>query len=164
MTKLLPIVQESLDKAGMHYTVFECDPELADTTAFCERYGFLPEESANTIIVMGKSDPVRFAACVVLATTRLDVNKAVCRLLEVRKASFAPIDQTLALSGMEYGGVTSFGLPEDVPVYVDERVMEQKRVVMGGGNRSSKVILEPKELRKLKNVHIVADLAKSKVE
>jgi prolyl-tRNA editing enzyme YbaK/EbsC (Cys-tRNA(Pro) deacylase) len=162
MSVLLPIVQASLDANELDYAVFPCDPELADTLAFCERYGFSLEESANTIIVMGKSDQVRFAACVVLATTKLDVNKVVCTLLEVRKASFAPMDQALALSGMEYGGVTIFGLPADVPVYVDVRVLGQKRVIMGGGNRSSKVILDPKELQRLKTITIVEDLAKPK--
>jgi prolyl-tRNA editing enzyme YbaK/EbsC (Cys-tRNA(Pro) deacylase) len=160
MSKLLPIVQESLDRAGVAYTVFACDPELADTTAFCKQYGFLEEESANTIIVAGKGEPKRYAACVVLATTKLDVNKSVCKLLEVKKASFASMDQALALSGMEYGGVTIFGLPDDIPVYVDARVLEQKRVVMGGGNRSSKVVLDPSELTKLPAVVVSTDLAK----
>jgi prolyl-tRNA editing enzyme YbaK/EbsC (Cys-tRNA(Pro) deacylase) len=162
MSTLLPLVQKSLDNAGLRYEVFACDPELADTAAFCERYGFSEQESANTIIVIGKGEPARYAACVVLATTKLDVNKAVCKLLGVKKASFAPMEEALKLSGMEYGGVTIFGLSKEIPAYVDERVMEQKRVVMGGGNRSSKVVIAPNELKQLDTVQVVTDLAKPK--
>jgi prolyl-tRNA editing enzyme YbaK/EbsC (Cys-tRNA(Pro) deacylase) len=158
---LLPLVQESLDAHYINYKIFACDPELADTAAFCEKYGFSLEQSANTIIVASKADPVRFACCVVLATTKLDVNKKVCQLLGVKKASFAPMDAALELSRMEYGGVTAFGLPADLPVYVDARVMECNEVVMGGGNRSSKLLLDPCELTKLKNVQVVEGLAKA---
>lgn len=164
MSILLSIVHEALEKHGIVYEAMACDPELADTAAFCERYGFTAQESANTIIVKGKADPARYAACVVLATTRLDVNRAVCTLLGVKKCSFASREQALELSGMEYGGVTIFGLSAEIPVYVDERVLQAERVVMGGGNRSSKVILDPKELRKLPTVHVVADLAKLRQE
>ncbi len=159
---LLPIVQASLDAHHVLYEVFECDPELADTTAFCERYGFKLEQSANSIIVVGKADPLRYACCVVLATTKLDVNKKVCQLLETKKASFATMDVALELSHMEYGGVTAFGLPDDVRVYVDSRVMDCEQIIMGGGNRSSKLILSPNELRKLLTMQIIEDLAKAK--
>lgn len=111
-------------------------------------------------MVASKSEPVKFAACVVLATTKLDVNKKVCQLLAVKKASFAPMDEALRLSQMEYGGVTAFGLPDDIPVYVDSRVMECDEVIMGGGNRSSKVILHPQELTKLPTVQLIEGLAK----
>ncbi len=160
MSALLPIVQAALDVYSIAYRVFECDPELADTAAFCEKYGFSPGQSANTIMVASKSEPVKFAACVVLATTKLDVNKKVCQLLAVKKASFAPMDEALRLSQMEYGGVTAFGLPDDIPVYVDSRVMECDEVIMGGGNRSSKVILHPQELTKLPTVQLIEGLAK----
>ncbi len=160
MSALLPLVQAALEVYGITYRVFECDPELADTAAFCEKYGFSPGQSANTIMVASKSEPVKFAACVVLATTKLDVNKKVCQLLAVKKASFAPMDEALRLSQMEYGGVTAFGLPDDIPVYVDSRVMECDEVIMGGGNRSSKVILHPQELTKLPTVQLIEGLAK----
>jgi len=162
MDILLPIVQASLEKNGIQYKAMACNPELADTATFCEHYGFSVQASANTIIVQGKADPVRYAACVVLATTKLDVNKMVCRLLDTRKCSFAPMEQALKLSGMEYGGVTIFGLPPEIPVYVDERVVNEKRIVMGGGNRSSKVILDPKELYRLSNAQIIIGLATPK--
>jgi len=158
---LLPLVQDSLDANGIAHKAIECDPELADTAAFCEHYDFKPEQSANTIIVASRTDPVQYACCVVLATTKLDVNKKVCKLLEVRKASFAPMDEALKLSQMEYGGVTAFGMPADVPIYVDSKVMECDEVVMGGGNRSSKVLVKPGELRKLPTVQVIEGLAKT---
>jgi prolyl-tRNA editing enzyme YbaK/EbsC (Cys-tRNA(Pro) deacylase) len=136
-----------------------CDPDLADTARFCEAYGIAPEDSANTIIVVGKGDPARYAACVVLATTRLDVNRAVRRRLGTRKASFASADETRELTGMLIGGVTAFGLPADLPIWVDRRVMDRPRVVLGGGSRSSKLLVAPAELVKLPAVEVVDDLA-----
>jgi prolyl-tRNA editing enzyme YbaK/EbsC (Cys-tRNA(Pro) deacylase) len=159
-TALLPIVEAALAAHDITYNVFECDPALADTAAFCERYGFALEQSANTIIVASKTDPAQYACCVVLATTKLDVNKTVCKLLGVRKASFAPMDAALELTGMEYGGVTAFGVPAELPIYVDAAVMEQAEVVMGGGNRSSKVLVRPAELTKIPNLQVVDGLAK----
>ncbi len=160
MTSTLdPHVQSSLTQHGLTYRVFDCDPELADTAAFCKHYGFSPDQSANTIIVAGKADPICYAACVVLATTKLDVNKSVTRLLETRKASFASGDQTTALTGMMIGGVTAFGLPASLPIYIDAAVLARPEVILGGGNRSTKVILSPAELRKLPGVTIVDSLA-----
>jgi prolyl-tRNA editing enzyme YbaK/EbsC (Cys-tRNA(Pro) deacylase) len=149
-----------LDALGVPYELFPCDPALADTAAFCEAYGFDPDESANTILVVGKSDPPRYAACVVLATTRLDVNRVVRDRLGTRKASFAPAELTSELTGMEIGGVTVFGLPPDMPIWVDARVMERERIVLGGGSRSWKVIAPPAILERLPGVEVVADLAK----
>jgi prolyl-tRNA editing enzyme YbaK/EbsC (Cys-tRNA(Pro) deacylase) len=153
-------VQRSLQAHGILYEAMACDPDLADTAAFCEHYGFALEESANTIVVASrKTEPVQYAVCVVLANSRLDVNKKVCQLLGVKKASFASGEDTLRLTDMMIGGVTAFGIPA-LPVYVDAAVMKQKRVVMGGGNRSSKVILEPGELTKLPGLQIIPELAK----
>jgi prolyl-tRNA editing enzyme YbaK/EbsC (Cys-tRNA(Pro) deacylase) len=161
-TALFPHVQAALDAAAITYEVFVCDPALADTAAFCEKYGFTPDQSANTIIVGSRGvEPVVYACCVVLATCRLDVNGAVRRLMGVRKASFAPMDDALALTGMEYGGVTAFGVPEDMPVYIDAAVMSAHGpVVMGGGNRSSKVLVQPGQLHKIPHVQVVEGLAK----
>jgi prolyl-tRNA editing enzyme YbaK/EbsC (Cys-tRNA(Pro) deacylase) len=141
------------------YELFACDPALADTAAFCAAYGFEPGDSANTIVVIGKSDPPVYAACVVLATHRLDVNRIVKQRLGTRKASFASPDETRALTGMEIGGVTAFGLPDGLPLWVDGAVMERSRIVLGGGSRSWKVIAAPGILGTLPNVEIVADLA-----
>ncbi|MHB1875492.1 MAG: YbaK/EbsC family protein [Streptosporangiaceae bacterium] len=96
--------------------VAEIDPDLADTAAFCEKYQVSPAESANCVVITGRRDgAARFAACVVLATTRADVNNVARRVLDVRKASFAPMDEAVALTGMEYGGITPIGLPADWP-------------------------------------------------
>jgi prolyl-tRNA editing enzyme YbaK/EbsC (Cys-tRNA(Pro) deacylase) len=148
-----------LDPLDVEYELFACDPELADTAAFCAAYGFAPEDSANTIVVIGKSDPPRYAACVVLAPNRLDVNRTVRDRLGTRKASFAPGDATRELTGMEIGGVTVFGLPADLPVWVDARVMQRDRIVLGGGSRSWKVISTPAILRALPGVEVVDGLA-----
>ncbi len=107
------------------YELFPCDPALADTAAFCAAYGFAPEDSANTIVVVGKGNPPVYAACVVLATHRLDVNRAVKGRFG-RKSSFAAPEETKALTGHEIGGVTVFGLPADLPIWVDAAVMGRR--------------------------------------
>ena len=140
------------------YELFPCDPELADTAAFCAHYGFDPADSANTIIVVGKGAEPVYAACVVLATHRLDVNRAVKGRFG-RKSSFASGDETRALTGHELGGVTVFGLPEHLPVWVDAAVMDRERIVLGGGSRSWKVIAPASILRTLPGVEIVEGLA-----
>jgi prolyl-tRNA editing enzyme YbaK/EbsC (Cys-tRNA(Pro) deacylase) len=144
---------------GVEYELFACDPALADTAQFCAAYGFDLDESANTIVVVGKADPRVYAACIVLAPHRLDVNHAVKARLGTRKASFAGADETRELTGMEIGGVTPFGLPADLPVLVDAAVMRRPRVVLGGGSRSWKVIAEPSILLALPNVEVVEGLA-----
>src|SRR5689334_15650042 len=152
------VLRTSLDALGVPYEIFPCDPALADTAAFCEAYGFAPEDSANTILVVGKSNPPKYVACVVLATTRLDVNRAVKQRLGVR-ASFASAEDTQRLTGMQIGGVTVFGLPADLPIWVDSRVMARDRIVLGGGSRSCKVLAAPAILEALPNVEIVEGLA-----
>jgi prolyl-tRNA editing enzyme YbaK/EbsC (Cys-tRNA(Pro) deacylase) len=141
------------------YELFPCDPALADTAEFCAAYGFSPEDSANTIVVVGKSDPRRYAACVLLATTRLDVNHVVADRLGTRKASFASAEETRALTGHEIGGVTAFGLPRDLPLLVDAAVMTRERIVLGGGSRSWKVLAPPSILLTLPGVEVVDGLA-----
>lgn len=148
-----------LGRLGVEYELFACDPALADTTAFCAAYGFAPEDSANTIVVIGKSDPPRFAACVTLAPYRLDVNRTVRDRLGTRKASFAPADLTAELTGMQIGGVTVFGLRDGMPIWVDARVMTRERIVLGGGSRSWKVIASPSILDALTGVEVVDGLA-----
>jgi prolyl-tRNA editing enzyme YbaK/EbsC (Cys-tRNA(Pro) deacylase) len=152
-------VQQQLDRLGVEYEIFPCDPALADTANFCAAYGFKPEESANTIVVVGKSDPPVYAACVVLATTRLDVNRVVKQRLGTRKASFAPAEETRSITGMEIGGVTVFGLPDGLPVWIDARVMDCERIVLGGGSRSTKVIAPPRILLQLPGAEVVEGLA-----
>jgi prolyl-tRNA editing enzyme YbaK/EbsC (Cys-tRNA(Pro) deacylase) len=145
------------------YKLFACDPALADTAAFCAAYGFALEDSANTIVVIGKSQPPVYAACVVLATHRLDVNRAI-KARFGKKASFASPDETRALTGMEIGGVTAFGLPDDLPLWIDAAVMGRRRIVLGGGSRSWKVIAPPSILMTLPNAEVVDGLAAPRVE
>jgi prolyl-tRNA editing enzyme YbaK/EbsC (Cys-tRNA(Pro) deacylase) len=153
------VLEATLAPIGVAYELFPCDPALADTAAFCAAYGFDPEDSANTIVVIGKSDPPRYAACVTLAPYRLDVNRTVRDRLGTRKASFAPAEDTAALTGMQMGGVTVFGLPRDIPIWVDARVMARDRIVLGGGSRSWKVVSTPAILRALPGMEVVDGLA-----
>lgn len=141
------------------YQLFACDPALADTAAFCTAYGFALDDSANTIVVVGKSNPPVYAACVVLATHRLDVNRAVREQLGTRKASFATPDETRAITGHEIGGVTVFGLPDSLPILVDAAVMARPRIVLGGGSRSWKVIAPSAILLTLPAVRVIQGLA-----
>ncbi|HSO30494.1 MAG TPA: YbaK/EbsC family protein, partial [Candidatus Sulfomarinibacteraceae bacterium] len=127
--------------------------------AFCAAYGFALEDSANTIVVVGKSNPPVYAACIVLATHRLDVNHTVRDRLGTRKASFASPDETRELTGHEIGGVTAFGLPAGMPLWVDAAVMERRRIVLGGGSRSWKVLAPSSILLTLPNVEVVEGLA-----
>lgn len=122
--------------------VAEIDPDLADTAAFCERYGVAMEESANCVVVAGRRGGVeRLAACMILANTRADVNGVVRRSLDVRKASFAQVDVAVAETGMEYGGITPIGLPDGWPIFVDAAVAAAERVVIGSGVRRSKLVV-----------------------
>lgn len=156
---LHPAVAAALAAGELHYQVLACPPELADTAEFSAHYGFSLDEAANTILVASrKVEPPRYAVCVVLASTRLDVNHTVRNLLEVKRASFADAETTVALTGMLVGGVTVPGI-DGLPVYIDAAVLRQPRVVMGGGNRSSKILLEPAELLKLPNVVVTDGLA-----
>lgn len=153
-------IQDQFDAAGVTFEWKPCDPALADTAAFCEHYGISLDDSANAIVVVGKSEPRRHVLCVVLATTRLDVNGAVRKRLGARKASFASADETRELTGMEIGGVTPVGLPDGLEVWIDAAVVGRDRVVIGGGVRSSKVLVDPRALATLPNVEVVEGLAK----
>lgn len=136
------------------------DPDLADTAEFCERYYVAPADSANCVVIAGRrGDEVRYAACVVLATTRLDVNGTVRRRLDARKASFAPMAAALEMSGMEYGGITPIGLPPSWPVLVDRAVLDRGVVVIGSGLRRSKLALPSAALADLPAAEVIDGLA-----
>lgn len=152
-------LEEAVGRLGVAYELFPCDSALADTAQFCAAYGFALEDSANTIVVVGKAEPRVYAACVVLALHRLDVNHAVKAHLGTRKASFASADETREITGMAIGGVTPFGLPVDLPVWIDAAVMERPRIVLGGGSRCWKVIAPPAILLALPNAQVVQGLA-----
>jgi len=149
-----------LDEAADQVSVAEIDPELADTAEFCERYGVGLAESANCVLISGRrGGETRFAACMVLATTRADVNGVVRRELDVRKASFAPRDVAVAETGMEYGGITPVGLPAGWPVLVDAAVAATPHVVIGSGVRRSKLVLPGALLGALPGATVISGLA-----
>ena len=152
-------VTASLAALSVPYEVMTIDPDFADTVRFCERYGIPLENSANTIIVASKKEPKQYCACVVKATTRLDVNHAVRRLMNASRVSFATAEETRALTGMMIGGVTILALPPELPIYVDERLMALDWLILGGGSRSTKIKTSPDVFRRLPNTTIVPGLA-----
>jgi prolyl-tRNA editing enzyme YbaK/EbsC (Cys-tRNA(Pro) deacylase) len=156
-----PAVIAALEAQAIRYEVMACDPDLADTAQFCAAYDVPMDRSANTILVASRKPEGQIAACLVLATTRLDVNGMVRRRLGVRKASFASAEQTKELTGMEIGGVTVFGLPSGVPVWIDSAVLVPDWVIIGAGSRSAKIRLDPAQFARLDGVEIVDDLAQS---
>ena len=151
-------VSEVLTRLGLAHELVRIDPEYADTAQFCQRYGFPMEQSANTIIVGSKKEPRQYAACVVKATTRLDVNHAVRKLMGVSRLSFATAEETRALTGMMLGGVTVFALPGDLSIYVDEGLMSMPWIILGGGSRSLKVKISPDVFRVLPNASVIPNL------
>lgn len=153
-------VIDQLEQLGASYEMFACDPALADTAEFCTAYGFELADSANTIVVVGKRDPRVYVACVLLANARLDVNGVIRKKLGIRRTSFASAEESSEVTGMTMGGVTPFGLPADLPVWVDSAVMDRERIVLGGGSRDRKVLAAPSILELLPNVVVVSDLAK----
>lgn len=152
-------VRAALAELGIDAEVIPCDPDLADTAAFCAAYDVDLEDSANCILVSSKGAPRRHCACLVLATTRLDVNRSVTRLLGVRRASFASAEETREVTGMLLGGLTPIGLPEGIPLYVDALVVARPSIVVGGGTRSAKLRLDPQALHRVPGVSVVEGLA-----
>jgi prolyl-tRNA editing enzyme YbaK/EbsC (Cys-tRNA(Pro) deacylase) len=133
---------EALGDEAASVSVAEIDPDLADTAAFCTKYDVGLDVSANCVVVAAKrGSDRRMAACVVLATTRADVNGLVRRQLEAKKVSFASMDAAVEETGMEYGGITPIGLPAAWPLLVDASVVATDRVVVGSGVRLSKLLV-----------------------
>ena len=152
-------VVEHLDRLQASYRLMDIDPSLADTAAFCEHYGVALEASANAILVASRKPEGVHALCLALATTKLDVNHAVKRLLDVRRLSFAPAELTKELTGMEIGGVAPFGISSELPVYVDARITHLATCVVGGGSRAMKVEVDPEVFSRMDGVSVVEDLA-----
>jgi prolyl-tRNA editing enzyme YbaK/EbsC (Cys-tRNA(Pro) deacylase) len=148
-----------LDGLGVPYEIIHIDPAYADTAQFCERYGYGMDQSGNTIIVGSKKEPKQYAACVVKANRRLDVNHTVKKLMGVPRLSFATAEETKALTGMMIGGVTVFALPPEIPIYVDETLFERDRIILGGGSRSTKVLVAPEVLKRLPNATVIPGLS-----
>ncbi len=159
MTSTDPVLDQ-LRRLDLAHEVVECDPDLADTEAFCRTYGYDLADSANAIVVVGKADPPVHVMCLVLADSRLDVNKVVRKRLGVRKCSFASAEQTQELTGMEIGGVTPFGTTSELPLWIDARVMTRDRIIIGGGGRDRKLLVPPATLAGHPMAEVVDDLAK----
>jgi prolyl-tRNA editing enzyme YbaK/EbsC (Cys-tRNA(Pro) deacylase) len=155
---MLDSVTHALDSLDVRYEVVQCDPTLADTEAFCASYNIPRENAANAILVASKSEPKRYAVCLVLATTKIDVNHAVSKLVGVKRLSFASAEETKDVTGQMIGGVTVFALPATIPLYIDSRIMNAEYVIVGGGDRSTKLKLAPAELLKVPNAS-VAEIA-----
>jgi prolyl-tRNA editing enzyme YbaK/EbsC (Cys-tRNA(Pro) deacylase) len=148
------------EATGVGFQIVPCDPALADTAEFCAAYGYRLDQSANAILVVGKSQPRVYAVCMVLATSRLDVNGVVRRRFGVKKASFASAEETVEITGMQIGGVTPYGLPPGLPIWIDSRVMACDQVIVGGGSRDRKLLVPPASLAALPAAEVVVDLAK----
>lgn len=145
--------------AARSATVAEIDPSVSDTAAFCERYGVPVAAAANCVVVSGRrADVITLAACVVLATTRVDVNGTVRRLLDVRKISFASMDVAVSASGMEYGAITPIGLPASWPLFIDRAVVDAGDVIVGSGVRRSKIVIAGSALALLPNAQVIDGL------
>lgn len=152
-------MRAALESLGLAYTLMPIDPAYADTAAFCAHYGVPLENSANTILVASKKEPKHYAACVVKATNRLDVNHTVRALMRVPRVSFASAEETREVTGMMIGGVTLLALPESIPIYVDDTLMPLEYVILGGGSRSSKIRTTPELFRRVPHARIVAGLS-----
>ena len=152
-------VLSALSNYKINYEIVVIDPEYADTAEFCDKYGYDLQNSGNTIIVASKRGPKKYVACLVQANSRLDVNKAVTKLMDVKRASFASAEETKEITGMLIGGVTPFGLPDDMPIYVDENIKGLDFIILGSGDRSSKFKLAGSELSKIQNVEFISGLS-----
>lgn len=156
---LPPQVAAAVQSTGLPFRVVPCDPDYADTFPYCEKYGVDLEDAANTILVASKRPRGKMAACVLLATTRLDVNHRVKQVMGVSRLSFANAELTQQTTGMELGGVNPFGLGDDLPLLIDAAVMERDEVLLGAGVRTAKIFADPDLLTRLPNATVVENLA-----
>lgn len=155
------VVVSTLDRLGVAYEIIEINPDFADTAAFCEKYGYSLESCGNTIVVASKKQPKQYSACIVKGSDRLDVNKTVRKLMGVSRLSFASAEETMTLTGMMIGGVTPFALPQEVPIYADEKLLSLDYVILGSGSRSSKLKVSPEAIGKIPNSEYVPGLSMS---
>ena len=153
------MVLGTLDELGIPYQRIEIDPTFADTSEFCREYGYTLDSCGNTIVVASKKEPRQYAACVLLGSDRLDVNKTVKTLMGVSRLSFASAEETVSLTGMAVGGVTPFALPAELPLYVDEKLLSVDYLIVGSGSRSSKIRVAPQALGKLPMARFVPGLS-----
>ena len=152
-------VKSTLKHMKVEYEWIEVEPDFADTASFCKKYGFGMDHSGNTIIVASKRGEKKYSACIVLGKDRLDVNKKVRSLMSVSRISFANADETMHLTGMMIGGVTPFGLPESLPIYIDATIMNLDYVILGGGSRSGKIKISPSALLNITSATVIEGLS-----
>lgn len=155
-------IQREVNRGGFGVGIYvvAINPEVSDTAAFCETYNVPRGISTNCIIVEAKhADKTWYAACLILADNTIDVNGKVRKYLNARKVSFAPKDTTLALTQMEYGGITPLGLPETWPILIDKNVCAKQQLIIGGGVRSSKILVETAVLTSLEHA-VTIDISK----
>ena len=152
-------VVSTLNDLGIEHELIQIDPDFADTAEFCEKYGYTLEGSGNTIVVASKRGAKKYCACIVQGSARLDVNKTVKRLMGVSRASFASAEETMELTGMLIGGVTAFALPQELPVYADQKLLEQESIILGSGSRSSKIKIDPQEISKIPGAQFIDGLS-----
>jgi|ETNmetMinimDraft_28_1059901.scaffolds.fasta_scaffold30286_2 prolyl-tRNA editing enzyme YbaK/EbsC (Cys-tRNA(Pro) deacylase) len=160
MTDTLPFIRKFLEGTKLDFEIMDCEPDLADTNIFCKKYNIEFEDAANTIVLKSKTGEIKYAACVLLATTKLDTNKTIRKKLITHKVSFASIEESQKLTNMQIGGVTPIELPIDLPIWVDSRVMQRHIIVLGGGNRTSKIKISPNIFNYTPNTEIIVGLAK----
>ena len=153
-------VFDHISKLAIPYQVVECKEEYADTYLFCEKYDYPIEFCANTILLSSKKPPNYHVACVLQGDKKLDVNNKVRKLMNSSKVSFASHEETVSLTNMTSGGVTIFGLPNSIDIYVDSDVMNQPYLIFGSGNRNSKIIIEPNHLSQIPNIKLVGNITK----
>jgi prolyl-tRNA editing enzyme YbaK/EbsC (Cys-tRNA(Pro) deacylase) len=154
-------VLAELERRGVAFRREPCAPEHADTAVFCEVHGHSVDIAANALIVATKKEPRRFACCLVLGTRRLDVNGVVKQKLG-GKCSFARAEEMKELTGMEVGGVTPFALPEGLPIWVCDAMMDHEEVIVGTGGRTSKLFVAPQALAELPGAEVVPGLSKAR--
>ena len=160
VTLLNKDVYDDISKLGIPYEIVECKEEYADTYLFCEKYEYPIEYCANTILLSSKKPPDYYVACVLQGNKKLDVNNKVRKLMNSSKVSFASHEETVALTNMKSGGVTIFGLPKSIDVYVDSEIMNKPYLIFGSGNRNSKIKIEPNYLNQIPNVKLIENITK----
>jgi prolyl-tRNA editing enzyme YbaK/EbsC (Cys-tRNA(Pro) deacylase) len=138
-----------MDALGIRGEILACQETLADTAAFCEHYAIAPDEACNAILVALKTTPRQYVVCLVRSDTKIDVNHKLAAEVGVKRMSFATAGETMELTGMRIGGVTVFALPPEIALLVDQAVMDRQEIIVGGGNRTSKIRLAPAELLRI---------------
>ena len=155
----------SLPNLAAEVGVVEIDPGFSDTAAFCDHYKVSLSQTVNCVVVKAtRGDKSWYAACLVFGNARADVNGVIRRHLDARNASFAPMDEAVSLTRMEYGGITPVGLPADWPILIDKAVAEAGKVIIGSGIRKSKLIVTGNVLAQLPHALVLEGVAKQNNE